>query len=365
MLISVCVPVFNGGKYLFETLNSIIQQTYYDIEIIVSDNASTDRSVEIVEKLAKQDKRIRSLRSEKNRGYCKNIEKGIDESSGDIVCVFHADDIYEPDIVAKEYSVMQQDESIEAVFVRSDSFSETLDRRTSFAVYDDLRKTSIYSPDHKAYIGGINEIGPLLLQKGNFFACPSMMARKEAYLKIGGYRETYTSNEDLDLWIRYLRAGAKLAIVDECLLHYRISDSHASAFWAKKLALPIEFRVLEEQLLPDFPVDSQVLGDYKKRKARVLVDRAVIASKAGKRKAVISLLGLSRNEYCFSLREKMGLLQLSADIDLLYYRLLIPLIHFLKGGSAGSRKGYSAKPETCPSFEGRILDLNDRGKDAG
>src|SRR5690242_8158644 len=82
VLVSIGMPVFNGENYLVPALDAIRSQTYQNVEIIISDNASTDRTRDIAQKSAQDDRRIRYCRNEKNVGASANFNNTFELSSG-------------------------------------------------------------------------------------------------------------------------------------------------------------------------------------------------------------------------------------------------------------------------------------------
>src|SRR5690554_1480606 len=92
-MISVCIPTYNGEKYLVEQIQSILTQLGESDEIIVSDDLSTDSSIDILQNL--QDSRIRILRNSKNLGPIYNLERALAEAKGDFVFLSDQDDIWE------------------------------------------------------------------------------------------------------------------------------------------------------------------------------------------------------------------------------------------------------------------------------
>ena len=97
--ISVIIPVYNAEKYLPLTLKSIINQTYDNLEIIVIDDCSTDKSKEIIKEFAKNDKRIIPYYSEINQGVSKTRNMGLRTFSGDFVIFVDADDVLAKDCI--------------------------------------------------------------------------------------------------------------------------------------------------------------------------------------------------------------------------------------------------------------------------
>ncbi len=89
---SIGMPVYNGARYLREALNSLINQTYHDFELIISDNASTDGTREICEAYEKQDSRIRYIRQDKNIGALQNFQFVLNRAQGEYFMWAAADD---------------------------------------------------------------------------------------------------------------------------------------------------------------------------------------------------------------------------------------------------------------------------------
>jgi len=93
--LSVIIPVYNGEKYLKESLDSVINQTFKDIEVICIDDKSTDNSLEILKEYAQKDKRIRIFEQEINKGAGPARNLGLDNAKGDYIMFLDPDDWYE------------------------------------------------------------------------------------------------------------------------------------------------------------------------------------------------------------------------------------------------------------------------------
>ena len=110
--VSIGLPVFNGEKYLEEALNSILAQTHKDFELIISDNASTDRTQQICRSYAAQDSRIRYYCNKRNLGASRNFNRVLELSSGEYFKWAAHDDVLAPEFLEKCISVLDQDPSI-------------------------------------------------------------------------------------------------------------------------------------------------------------------------------------------------------------------------------------------------------------
>lgn len=110
--VSIGLAVYNGDKYLEEAIQSILNQTYRDFELIISDNASTDRTAEICEKYTLLDPRIRYFRNATNIGGANNENMTFQLSRGEYFRWAAHDDICAPDLIEKEVAVLDRDSSI-------------------------------------------------------------------------------------------------------------------------------------------------------------------------------------------------------------------------------------------------------------
>lgn len=110
--LSIGLPVFNGENYLECALNSLINQTFTDFELIISDNASTDRTRDICEAHAVKDPRVRYYRNSVNIGATQNWYRVFELSSGEYFASAAHDDFYDPEYMRKCINVLDQDPAV-------------------------------------------------------------------------------------------------------------------------------------------------------------------------------------------------------------------------------------------------------------
>src|SRR5215471_13265296 len=110
-LLSIGLFVYNGERFLEETLVSILNQTFTDFELIISDNASTDRTGQIAQAYAERDNRIRYYRSEKNMGAGWNVRRVYELATGKYFKQAAADDLLEPDFLRLCVEALENDPS--------------------------------------------------------------------------------------------------------------------------------------------------------------------------------------------------------------------------------------------------------------
>lgn len=197
VLVTIGIPVYNGEKFIGKCIESILNQTYQDFELIITDDGSTDATVEIIRNF--EDKRIKLIAEGYNKGISYRLNQQIELAQGKYFVRMDADDIMFPDRIEKQVNFLQNNADIDAV-------------GSSVVVLDDddqiiaFRKSVLLS-DYKKLFRHILFNHPTVTGKIEFF-------RK--YL----YAPDLVGVEDADLWIRSF-PDSKFHIMEEPLVFYR------------------------------------------------------------------------------------------------------------------------------------------------
>jgi len=217
-LVSILVPVCNRETLIEETVQSALNQTYKNIEVIVVDNKSTDNTWKILQKLASQDKRIKIFQNEKNIGPVKNWKRCIDNATGEYGKILWSDDLIAPDFLEKTMPFLQDDE-VGFVFTGTEIFEEDTEKKTD--VYF-IGNTGIYSSEK--YINGV-------LFEGNYPVSPGCALfrlkdlRKNLLIdipnKIGSDFSMHAIGNDLMIFLLTANQYKKFAFVNEKLSFFR------------------------------------------------------------------------------------------------------------------------------------------------
>jgi glycosyltransferase involved in cell wall biosynthesis len=96
MKVSVCIPNFNYGNYIGETIDSVLNQDYKDVEVLISDNNSTDNSWEVIQEYVKKDARVKAHQNVTNLGFAGNLDPASANASGDVMILLSSDDVMNP-----------------------------------------------------------------------------------------------------------------------------------------------------------------------------------------------------------------------------------------------------------------------------
>ncbi len=141
--VSIGLPVYNGENYLREALDSILAQTFEDFELIISDNASTDRTEEICKEYAAKDRRIRYYRNEQNLGAAPNYNRVFELSRGEYFKWAAHDDVCAPEYLKRCVEVLDQDSSVVLCYTQTGKIDE---RGELVGTYDVLMNVDSQNP---------------------------------------------------------------------------------------------------------------------------------------------------------------------------------------------------------------------------
>lgn len=210
-LVSVVILVYNGEATLAATIESVLNQTYANLEIIIADDCSTDHSREVIESYT--DSRIRPLYSECNRGICGNSNRATSLMRGKYYTLIAQDDLWKPDKIEKQVSFMEEHPSYAQCFARYDVINEQGE-----IINDTDAGRPFYPPLLENYPQ--HEFTRLLFERGNRMGALTAMLRADIPSVRAGYRYSLIQNQDFDLWLRSSLYGGTY-IFGEKLASYR------------------------------------------------------------------------------------------------------------------------------------------------
>lgn len=202
-LLSVVMPVYNGGSFLSDTMQSILTQTLTDFELIVIDDGSTDTSLQLLQACAAKDGRIRLI-SRENRGLVPSLNEACEMAAAPYIVRMDADDIAHPQRFEKQYAFMEANPDLlgagcQVLLIDVDG--------APIKAMGTLTRHEAIDADHMVGLGGA-------------IIHPSAIIRREALERIGYYSNDYPCAEDLDLWLRIAEIG-RIANMEDVLLSYR------------------------------------------------------------------------------------------------------------------------------------------------
>ena len=195
-LVSIIMPSYNCGKYVAETIHSILGQTYSNWELVIVDDCSTDKTEEIVNGF--HDSRIRFIKNERNSGAAVSRNRALREAKGRWIAFLDSDDLWEPDKLEKQIQ-----------------FMEDYGYAFSYTRYQEM--------DAESKPTGVEVSGPKQIGKTGMYAycwpgCLTVMydASKVGIIQIADIRK----NNDYAMWLKIIKK-ADCYLLDECLAKYR------------------------------------------------------------------------------------------------------------------------------------------------
>jgi len=210
--ISVLMPVYNAEKYVSLAVDSILNQTFLDFEFIVINDGSTDGTLDILQRYAQQDSRIRLI-SRENKGLVATLNEGLALAKAPLIARMDADDIALPERFSKQYKYLNKNTEVVLVggrCVAIDSCGDSMALWNQLTSFDDIQDQ---------HLNSLN---------GSAVAHPSMMFRKEVVQAVGGYLAESYPAEDLDLLLRVSDEGS-IENLEDVILKYRV---HAGSICA-------------------------------------------------------------------------------------------------------------------------------------
>jgi glycosyltransferase EpsE len=207
--VSVIMGVYNGSKVIKNAIESILNQSFTDFEIIVCDDGSSDNSAKIVEEISREDNRVTLLKNPQNMKLSTTLNNCLEVAKGIYIARMDDDDIAHPERLEKQV--------------------EFLDHHPEYAVVGTSRNMF----DNKGIWGREifeGELTKLNIFTGPTLAHPSVMMRKESIMSVHGYSvgPEFERTEDFDLWCKILEKGYRIFNLGVILLdYYEARDSYS------------------------------------------------------------------------------------------------------------------------------------------
>jgi len=215
-LVSIVIPVFNGYKYLKETIKSVQDSSYRNFEIILVNDGSKDRSKELCLKLKKKYKNIRFYSFKNNRGLSNTLNFAVNKAKGKYIARLNQDDTMTTTRLSSQVYFLENNPDHVLVGGNLELINEqrkTIDVMSYPQTDQEIRNNWLYI---------------------NAFADPAVMYKKKVLLKIGNYDQKFYPADDYQLWFRMGQVG-KLANLNIVVTKFRVHDKSATVKLHKKM----------------------------------------------------------------------------------------------------------------------------------
>jgi glycosyltransferase involved in cell wall biosynthesis len=215
-LVSICIPSYNSALFIEQTLKSVLNQSYKNIEVIVVDDLSKDDTVGKVKLV--DDKRIKLFVNETNLGVSQNWNRSIELASGEYIKIMGADDLLEPTCIEEQLNVFLHNKNN---IVLVTSYKNVINQNNKHILYKKTFNTSLIKGSTAlklSAIDGTNLIGEPV----------AGLFKKTDFIKVGKYNSIFLYLIDMDLWKRLFTLG-DLYVIHKPLYSFRISKSSLSS----------------------------------------------------------------------------------------------------------------------------------------
>lgn len=221
-LVSVFMPTYNHENFIADAIESVIEQDYDNLEIVICDDASTDRTAQIIRECAgKYPKEIKAIFNEKNLGITSTCNVTLKHCTGKYIAFSSGDDLFLPGKIRKQVDVMENDESVLLSYHDIELFHSTTNKTICYWNHG--------PGSTPAMSGNARMVAKEIVSKDTtFMAAQSVMVRREAVPDVG-YEERIPMASDWFMWIKILAAaggGKNVVYLPEVLARYRRHDSN-------------------------------------------------------------------------------------------------------------------------------------------
>ena len=210
--ISVILTSYNHDKYIHEAINSILNQTFTDFELLILDDASCDNSWNLINQYS--DSRIKAFRSEKSGEVVYRINNAIVELAlGEYIAIHHSDDVWALDKLEKQVAFLDANQEVGAVFTWVQIINE----------HGEEKENDDFNQENKTRWQWLQQ----LFAGDNHLNHPSVLIRKQCYQDVGGYRYDLVQTPDAEMWSRVL-IKYPIHVIQERLTKHRRPSDHSN-----------------------------------------------------------------------------------------------------------------------------------------
>lgn len=256
-LVSICVPTYNSSRFLRDTLDSIIAQTYDNLEVIISDNASDDETAAIANEYGVKFG-FKVFVNGGNIGAFNNWNGLIELAQGKYIAIYHSDDIYEPTIIEESVALLERQPQSGLVGTLAMVIDGVGKERYLFKLPAGVALSPFY---------GLAEVFRAVLGNSGdriFLVTSSVMVRRRLYTELGPFDTSgrFGSAGDYEMWLR-IAARYPVAVIPRPLMRYRVHEEQGSELELRRnVALPDIMSVLDAYA--DSIDDPALLAEYER-----------------------------------------------------------------------------------------------------
>lgn len=213
--VDIIIPCYNYGRYLDSCVRSVLDQSLKDIRVLIIDDASSDDSATVAQRLARCDARVSVISHPKNLGHIATYNEGIAWASSDYFLLLSADDMLAPGALERATAIMDREQDIVLVHGRSIDWNDS-------QPLPELERQESYDWVRQDLVGEMCRLGI------NLVSTPTAIGRTSIQKRIGLYDTSLPHTADMEMWLRYGTCGA-VARIDAVQAIYRLHSANMSS----------------------------------------------------------------------------------------------------------------------------------------
>lgn len=252
-LVSIIVLTYNSEQYVLETLESAKNQTYEEVELIISDDSSKDQTVNVCQKWIDRNpgrfRRMKIITVSENTGTPSNCNRGVLAAKGEWVKIIAGDDTLKMNCIQANLMYLAKNRDAKVIQSNMALFKgKIVDEKL-------LRETDILSESN--FFLKEASIQYRMLLRRNYLRAPAVFMFRQTILETGGFDEAFRLIEDLPFWLNVTRHGVQISFLNEITVNYRLHDSsvqrQAKPYWTNSF-LRDYYNVQEKYVFPEVGV---------------------------------------------------------------------------------------------------------------
>lgn len=209
-LVTVLMPNHNSERFIGASIQSVLDQTFTDFEFLIVEDASTDRSMEVISRF--NDSRIRVIQHEQNEHICVALNTGLQQAKGKYIARIDSDDCWHADKLEKQIAYMEAHPECGASF----TWVDVVDEDDRILSEQESGFVKLFHVENRTREQWINHF----FFQGSCLCHPSAVMRTDVVRQLGGYRNVLVQIQDFELWVRIVK-HCEIHVLTEPLMNYR------------------------------------------------------------------------------------------------------------------------------------------------
>lgn len=262
MRVSIIISTYNSSKFIIETLESVLNQTWKNLELIITDDCSEDNTLELCYSWVKDHHKrfadVKIIESKHNTGISCNANRGLYASTGDWIKFLGADDTLKVTCIDDNVDWVKVHPETRILFSRVEIYHNSIKSSTLISTTEDdtKNKNSIVADGRD-----VNSQYKMLLKSDRIHFSPTMFINRKTLIALEGFDERFRNMEDYPLWLKLTSHGYKLFFMNKITVNYRLHSNAINNNGTNYIIKPNYFKselFRKKYIYPNLPLDLRL-----------------------------------------------------------------------------------------------------------